>query len=490
VTAPAVLDREDVARRRAVDAAWTTGFAGLLGVVVPLSLVGDITSPLRSTNHALVFALCVFAAARLGALLGGRRRQYLTITFYLFVYIWFGLAAVVQLDAEYFHFPEYFLGRGFDGTTRLTATTMIWVGVVAYEVGLRLARPSRVRPVRRRLDARRVHLLAIAGLVSSAAALVMAGSVSVLFTNREEFYGTFGTRTDGGFLSLAADVALRLPVFVAAILLVYLYRQPGGLRWSRAPLGRRVLVVSTIGTALLVNNITSATRAIVGALAFALLFAWLRPSQHQLRRIAFVLVLVAVLFVYPLANSFRRANDASGPRAEGSMSVRDDLLYAGGFGMFAQVHTAVEYVDRDGHRFGRQLLGSALFLVPRTLWTGKPVDTGDLMHDAVGYPTRLNQSSPLWTEFYVDGGFLLVILGFLGYGWISARLQRRLDEQHPFSLGAVLVPILAGYQLYVLRGSLLAATPRLAVLLGLVFLTTSTVGARTAAPSRPGSATR
>jgi hypothetical protein len=158
--------------------------------------------------------------------------------------------------------------------------------------------------------------------------------------------------------------------------------------------------------------------------------------------------------------------------------------------MFAQVHTAVEYVDRDGHRFGRQLLGSALFLVPRTLWTGKPVDTGDLMHDAVGYPTRLNQSSPLWTEFYVDGGFLLVILGFLGYGWISARLQRRLDEQHPFSLGAVLVPILAGYQLYVLRGSLLGATPRLAVLLGLVFLTTSTVGARTAVPSRPGSATR
>ncbi len=237
MTTPVLEDRVDGRQRRGVmDAAWTIAFAGLLGVVVPLSFVGDLTSPLRSANHALVFALCVFSAARLGALLGSRRRQYLTITFYLFVYIWFGLAAVVQLDAEYFHFPEYFLGRGFDGSTRLTATAIIWVGVVAYEVGMRIGRPARVRPARRQLDAGRVHLLAVAGLVSSTLALLVAGSVSVLFTNREEFYSTFGTRADGGYVSLAADVALRLPILVAAILLVYIYRQPGGLRWSqRAP---------------------------------------------------------------------------------------------------------------------------------------------------------------------------------------------------------------------------------------------------------------
>jgi hypothetical protein len=103
------------------------------------------------------------------------------------------------------------------------------------------------------------------------------------------------------------------------------------------------------------------------------------------------------------------------------------------------------------------------------------VDTGDMMHDALGYPTRLNQSSPLWTEFYVDGGFPLVVLGFLALGLITARLQRRFEHADPFSLSAALVPLLAGYQLYVLRGSLLAVTPRLTVLLVLVYAVTGRV---------------
>ena len=273
---------------------------------------------------------------------------------------------------------------------------------------------------------------------------------------------------------MTSDVLLRLPVFVAAILLVYLYRQPGGLSWPRAPLARRVLVITVVVTALVINNVTSSTRAVAGALVFALLFAWLRPHQKAVSRLAFVAILVGVFYVYPLANSFRRA-DPVVSQTEPSTSLHHDLLYAAGFGMFAQVHTAVEYVDANGHTFGRQLLGTALFLVPRTIWTDKPVDTGDMMHDALGYPQQLNESSPLWAEFYIDGGFALVVIGFAAYGALTARLQRRFDASDPFSFGAVLVPLLAGYQLYILRGSLLAATPRLAVLVALVFVTTARV---------------
>jgi hypothetical protein len=470
-TTPAVEVRRP--RRRSSDDLWTLAFAGGLGVLLPLLLVGDPTVPFRSSNHALVFLLCVFSATRLGSLLGSHRRQYLSISFYLFVYVWFGLAGIVQLDAAYFNAPEFFLGRGFSQETRLTATLIIWAGILAYEVGLRFGdRAPRRIWARRQLGPLRVHLLAAFSLASSALALLMAGSVSVLFSSREEFYATFGTRADGGYATLASDVALRIPVFVAAVLLIYLYRQPGGLRWSAASLGRRVLVIATVVTALLVNNIASSTRSIAGALAFAMVFAWVRPDQRLLRRVAFTGVLVAVLFVYPLANSFRRAESKVTGPATATTSLRDQLLYSAGFGMFGQVHIGVEYVQLDGHTFGRQLEGSALFLVPRTVWTTKPVDTGDMIHDAIGFPPRLNQSSPLWIEFYVDGGYPLVLIGFALYGGVSARVQRRFDSVDPFAFGALLVPLLAGYQLYVLRGSLLAATPRLAVLLGVTYLTT------------------
>ncbi len=459
---------------RFVDAVWTIGFAGVLGIVLPLSMLGDPTSPLRSSNHALVFLLCIFSAGRLGALLGGARRQYLSVTFYLFVYVWFGLAAIVQLDADYFYAPEHFLGRGFDQPTRLMATAIIWVGVLAYELGLRLGRRQWHRgPARRQLRPLRVQVLSVASLMSSTVALVIGGAAAVLFTTREQFYATFGTRAEGGYSTLLSELALRLPIFVAAILLVYLYRQPGGLRWARATVARRVLIITTVVAALMINNIASSARAVAGALAFALLFAWLRPNQKLVRRLAFVAILVSVLFLYPLANNFRRSHHVAGVPSEQPTSLRDELIYSSGFGMFGQVHTAAEYVDLRGHSFGRQLLGSALFLVPRTVWTDKPVDTGDMMHDALGYPPQLNESSPLWAEFYVDGGFPLVVIGFAALGAVSARLQRRFDEDAPFSFAAVLVPLLAGYQLYILRGSLLAVTPRLTVLIALVFVTTS-----------------
>jgi hypothetical protein len=473
VSVASLAPRRAGERSHLVDAVWTIAFAGVLGVILPLWMVGDPTTPFKSSNHALVFALCVFSAARLGALLGSARRQYLAITFYLFVYVWFGLAAIVQLGADYFQAPEFYLGRGFDQSTRITATAIIWAGVLAYEVGLRIGGRRPERPSHRRLRPLRLQLLAAGGLMSSTFALVLGGSVAVLFSTREEFYSSFGTRAEGGYATLVSELALRLPIFVAAILLVYLYRQPGGFRWMRAPLGRRVLVIATVLAALMVNNIASSARAVAGALAFALLFAWLRPDQKLVRRLAFVAILISVLFVYPLANNFRRAESKPGAPADNSTSLREELLHSSGFGMFGQVHTSVEYVDRNGHTFGRQILGSALFLVPRSAWTDKPVDTGDLIHDALGYPTQLNESSPLWVEFYVDGGFPLVMLGFALYGALTARLQRRFEEHEPFSFGALLVPLLAGYQLYILRGSLLAVTPRLVVLIALVFATTA-----------------
>ena len=73
-----------------------------------------------------------------------------------------------------------------------------------------------------------------------------------------------------------------------------------------------------------------------------------------------------------------------------------------------------------GRRRGTEQITAPLFFyVPRSIWTSKPDDTGDTIHDAVGYPIRMNQSSPLWVELYVVGGFAIVFAGMTLYGALS-----------------------------------------------------------------------
>ncbi len=422
----------------------------------------------------LVFLLCVFSAARLGALLGGAdvstsRSPSTSSSTY-------GSAspAVVQLDADYFHFPEYFLGRGFDQSTRITATTIIWTGVLAYEVGLRLGRRQSEHAPRPPPAAAAPGAAARrpVGLASSALALVLGGSAAVLFTTRQEFYDAFGTRAEGGYATLASEVALRLPIFVAAVLLVYLYRQPGGLSWPRAPLARRPLVVSVgcdgiRGQQHHFEHPRHRRRARVRA---AVRVA--PPASEAGQRLAFVAILVGVFFVYPLANSFRRADRSMpGPEPTARPVCATSSCTPAASGCSRRCTPAVEYVDASGLH-----LRAASCSVPRSswshasFWADKPVDTGDMMHDALGYPPQLNESSPLWTEFYIDGGFPLVVIGFAAYGALTRSPPTPLRRApNPSRSAPSSFPLLAGYQLYILRGSLLSATPRLAVLVALVF---------------------
>jgi hypothetical protein len=221
-----------------------------------------------------------------------------------------------------------------------------------------------------------------------------------------------------------------------------------------------------VATALFVTNPVSTPRFLVGVAWGALAFAWLRPQNRSSLRLALVALVLGALFVLPLLNAFRQEGSEIQSR-----SLRDNFVATADFGMYAQVQTGIEYVDAYGFRNGRQFTGAALFFVPRDLWAGKPVDTGDFVHDALGYPEHLNESSPLWIELFVDGGWLLVIAGFVGYGVVSARIDKRLGSPATtLTYIGVAGPLIAMYQVFLLRGSALGSIPRFTALILLVFI--------------------
>ncbi len=132
------------------------------------------------------------------------------------------------------------------------------------------------------------------------------------------------------------------------------------------------------------------------------------------------------------------------------------------------------YSAQEGLHFGFQMLGNALFWIPRAVWPSKPIDTGVQIGQAMGV-SNTNLSSPLWIEFYIDFGWVAVIVGFAAVGYFSLRADRIFSTANAAFTGRigalqVLVPLIAGYQFILLRGPLLQSMGRLAVIVLIVWL--------------------
>jgi hypothetical protein len=146
-----------------------------------------------------------------------------------------------------------------------------------------------------------------------------------------------------------------------------------------------------------------------------------------------------------------------------------------------QVANGVVYIQERGHTFGRQLLGTLLVPVPRSVWQSKPRDTGDVIAPDAGF----NVSAPLWTEGQVDFGLLGVLLFLVAYGYLGGLLEYAYLKSGAFGNPlAPLMPVLAGYGLFFLRGSLLPAFSNFVpvLLLFMLLVRRSQVGALTLVP--------
>jgi hypothetical protein len=136
-----------------------------------------------------------------------------------------------------------------------------------------------------------------------------------------------------------------------------------------------------------------------------------------------------------------------------------DHYFSINYDSWANVYTAIEIAGAHGVQWGHQLLGSLLFFVPSSVWSGKPLATGIFLADYLiaNYSMWFtNLSAPLIAEGYLDFGFVGVILyaGAAAFGVVLLnKFAARTDKWVSLPLavyGAVFLMI-------VLRGSLMIA---------------------------------
>lgn len=430
----------------------------VLAVALPAYLVGSVADAHRSDAWVLTLGVMVWAGLRLSQIVMRGRPHLFDMFFWLFTYIFMGLAPTVQIRSD--QTPG--TTPGMDAALDLPAALIVVLGLVTYEVGRLVAvrrDASDLGATNHRATLRPVSARHTAVLVA------ISALVAAYFVSKVGFVFFEGTRDAGAAAREAAfpdptvraifQVASLFPVVVALGALIQ-------LRSSANPVVRRRVVVAAVLCVALIFSVVSpvsSARYTFGTVAFALVVyagALTTPARVRATMIA---TFLGLLFVFPIADAFRRVGQAQTPRG----GFFNEYVGNPDYDAFWQVANAYSYW-RDGLVEPlRQYLGSAFFWLPRSIWSNKPTDTGILLADYRGYSFD-NLSAPLWAEALVNGGIVAVVLTFVLFGY----WMRRLDiATEPSTTGGgawlLVAAILPVYSMILLRGSLLQATGGLIV---------------------------
>ncbi|WP_229895993.1 hypothetical protein [Streptomyces cinerochromogenes] len=416
--------------------------------------------------------------------------------FWVFAYIWLGLAPLAQLAADAYPWP-YRTGQA----TALTAVAVVELGLLAHTAGTAVAaRRDRTRasasspgPVERLLSRRLApwRLLSLCGLALALAALLIPGQpggARAYFTSRQALHEA-GLMDGSGdaFVAALRSWSLSVPAFWALLGLLHVPRAPGGDRVLRGV--RRLLLPLLLALNVVVNNPVSKPRFWFGTVLMALLFSVPRMCRPRAFRAIAATLMATVLLVFPYSDYFRYDD-----REQFTVvSLSAQFTANGDYDAFQQVQTGVDLARDEGFA-PLNALGPVLFWVPRSVWPDKPDDTGIALAHYAGYDF-LNLSAPLWIESYLWAGPPAVAAVFLLLGAAGRRMD---DVRHRLrgrtgTLAALLVPAFAFYQMVFLRGSLLGIVGPLTLLMAVPLLVTTrparqprpVTSAPPAAPTRP-----
>lgn len=451
-----------------------------LAFIVPVAVMGQNFAPLGRVSTLMALFLTWYAALRLAGHYHSGRPQLVQITFWAFVYLFLGLASFAQLTADEFPIPYQF----FDEQIRFQALAGVILGCLCFDAGKLLALSVRRHRLRDRLehrvmDARRVWVLGVAGIVCTLGVVMTTGGLGTRFRSRqaaeEALYGVppWGVRIDQLEHKTAGLIKTSLtwlPVFLGLILLLFLrqvattrFGPDRQVRWVRNPLAT-LLLWGLILVNVVANNPIANPRIRFGGVAFAVALVMVHVERPRRLRAFLVALLLLVLVVFPYADLFRYDVQQTIKVA----TLRDQLVESPDYAMFQQEMNGIVYVRDHGFTKGYQTLGAALPFVPKSIWANQPQATGDL----ISRTDDINASSTLWTEANVEFGWLGIAVVFLGYGFLAMLADEsyeRWSRSRPSIIG-IAVPLFAAFQFFVLRGALLPVVGDLAPIVILVLL--------------------
>lgn len=183
---------------------------------------------------------------------------------------------------------------------------------------------------------------------------------------------------------------------------------------------------------------------------FLMLFAgFFENNEHK----SFVL-LVAVFgfyFVFPAFNFFKYnsfANISQFTWGGFDVNTNDYDSYQ----VFLQ---AIRYVNEHGIMFGKNIISALLCIIPRSIWNGKSLPSGQIITEAIN-ARFTNVSCPLFAEFYLSFGIFGVIVGTVIFANLIKTIEYGNQIHNYYYRGIYYITI--GIIMSYLRGAMLPVT--------------------------------
>ncbi len=439
----------------------------ILAFGVPGTLLLTVPDVGRSQGWVVTILIAVYGGVRLSvAWVSGVPRLF-DFFLWLYTYVFMGVAATVQMRTG----DVAETTPGMNAALDLPTAYVVLLGLVAYELsrlvwfGLRRHAPAKeLRPAG--VSAFRGIVLYGVGFAFAAYYLYRLGW-QVVFADRYTAADLASQAWAEPSTRAIVNALAVYPLLVATGAIAQVRQRSeqgiGRLAWSA------LVWLGVLGLLLVASPISSA-RYTFGTVAFAIACYFGVTRTRARARVAMGGMILAMIFLFPIADAFRSSTVTF---------ARSSFFgeYAGNadYDSFWQIANAFSYNQAGFVEPFRQLLGSLLFWVPRSLWPDKPTDTGVLLADYRGYAFS-NLSAPIWAEFLVNGGVLLVAVGFAVLGPLLASLDRRMAPVHHtggwWGLVGAILPV---YMVILMRGSLLQATGALFVAIAcLIFVRSRT----------------
>lgn len=202
---------------------------------------------------------------------------------------------------------------------------------------------------------------------------------------------------------------------------------------------------------LILNFPTSTTRFWMGAIFIGIFVIMLCDKQKNNRLYdSLIIFTFAVLFSLSFAFKYLDINTilTEGVKLKSMVEGYNSV----DFDAYSYIARTFDYVRDYGIVYGKQLLGTLLFFVPRAFWNTKPIATGALIASAQGQ-SYTNVSCPFVAEGYMNFG----LIGVLIFTIFLARICKNLDEKYwsnKFYLLNLIYPYFLGLLIFGLRGAL------------------------------------
>jgi hypothetical protein len=294
-------------------------------------------------------------------------------------------------------------------------------------------------------EGRYLLMTSLASVVTACLALILVGPATLM-----------GTRQDISNSSIGEDglafygMAVLMPRAAASVLVIALFGMHRAALFllRRSPLAAIVIV----GSAILLNTIvlwpTAQPRVILFGVAFGAVCALLYNRKLLVNVLCALLVPIGIYTILPIFGNFNRGLVLGKLQ---SVSVAD-VLVSPDYSCFEFLAHSIHRASSEGVLYGMNIVSSVTFFVPRSIFLLKLEHSGQIVAEHVGLSFH-NVAVPLIAEGYLAAGWFGVICVAIAAGVIAAKTDRLfvIDES---AIAKVAVAVVAGFWLYILRGSL------------------------------------